>query len=49
MWTLALDRSENTDLKIEGLEDYKMAYAEEAYEFQVQSESSRYEEEQEDI
>ena len=38
--TLALDGSENTDLNIEWLEDYKMSSVEEAYEFQLQSESS---------
>ena len=48
--TLALDGSENADLNIiEGLEDYKMLPAEEAYEFQLQSVSSSWEEEQEDI
>ena len=33
--TLALDRSENADLNIEGLEDYEMSSAKEAYEFQL--------------
>ena len=47
--TLALDGSENVDSNVEGLEDYKMPSAEEAYEFQLQSKSSSCEEEQEDI
>ena len=47
--TLALDGSENADLNIEGLEDYEMPSAEEAYEFQLQSESSSCEKELEDI
>ena len=46
--TLALDGSENTVLNIEWLEDYKMSSVEEAYEFQLQSESSNCEEEQKD-
>ena len=33
--TLVLNGSENVDLNIEGLEDYEMPPAEEAYEFQV--------------
>ena len=33
--TLALNGSENVDLNIEGLEDYEMPPAEEAYQFQV--------------
>ena len=47
--TLALDGSENVDLNIEGLKDYEMPSAEEAYELQLQSESSSCEQEQEDI
>ena len=48
-FTLTLDGSENADLNIEGLEDYEMSFAEKTYEFQVQSELSSCEEEQEDI
>ena len=47
--TLALDGSENADPNIEGLEDYEMPSAEEAYEFQLQSKSSSCEDEQEDL
>ena len=47
--TLALDGTENADLNIEGLKDYEMPPAEEAHEFQLQSESSSCEKEQEDI
>ena len=46
--TLALDETENANLNIEGLEDYEMPSAEEAYEFQLQSGSSSYKEEQDD-
>ena len=46
---LALDRNKNPDLNIKVLEDYEMPSTEEAYEFQLQSESSSCEEEQEDI
>ena len=48
-FTLRLDGSENADLNIEGLEGYEMSFAEKTYEFQVQSELSSCEEEQEDI
>ena len=41
--------SENVDLNVEGLEDYVMPSAKKAYDFQLQSESSSCEEEQEDI
>ena len=41
--------SENGDLNIEGLEDYAIPSAEEAYEFQLQRESSSCTGEQEDI
>ena len=47
--TLALDESENADLNIDGLGDYEMPSAEEAYEFQLQSKSTSCEEELEDI
>ena len=46
---LALDGSENADLNIEGLEEYEMSSAEEAYEFLLPSKSSSCEEEQKDI
>ena len=39
--TLALNGSENADLNTKRLEDCKMSSAEEAYEFQLQRESSR--------
>ena len=47
--TLGLDGSENADLNIEVLEYCKMPSTEEAYEFQLQSESFSFEEEQEDL
>ena len=47
--TLELDGSENAALNIEGLKDYEMPSAVEAYEFYLQNESFSCEEEQEDI
>lgn len=47
--TLVLDGSENVNLNVEGLADYKMPSVEEAYELQLQSELFSCEEEQENI
>ena len=42
---VALDGGQNGDRNIEGPEDYEIPSTEEAYEFQLQSESSSFEEE----
>lgn len=47
--TLALNGSENVNLNIERLADYKMPSVEEAYELQLKSELFSCEEEQENI
>ena len=47
--TLALNGSENVNLNIERLADYKMPSVEEAYELKLQSELFSCEEEQENI